>query len=90
MMDVSESSRCVVTGGYWGIMYPDDPNEQCNTQTFDGEKEYTDSSQCSGFCQAKPGSEWLTEDAGMCSKYELRTGCTTEIENGIVQETLCF
>lgn len=79
----SEEYRCKVSGGHWGQLSLD-PQKYCNPATLDAGKECTDESQCDGYCEAKRNAVIGSKDIGMCSEYELESGCTTAIVNGTV------
>jgi hypothetical protein len=65
---------------------------QCVVSYADAGKSCSSGSQCSGECRASPDSETVPGQAvaGNCQADSDRFGCSTKVENGRAQATICI
>jgi hypothetical protein len=65
---------------------------QCVISYSDAGKSCSSGSQCSGDCRAKPGIDTVPGQAvsGQCQTDSDRFGCSTKVENGRAQATICI
>ncbi len=65
---------------------------QCVIAFADAGKSCSSGSQCAGDCQAKAGVDAAAGEkvAGFCQATSNRFGCSTQVENGRAQSTICI
>jgi hypothetical protein len=65
---------------------------QCVIRYADAGKICTSGDQCAGDCRARPGVDVAAGQpvAGYCQADSNRFGCSTKVENGRAQATICI
>lgn len=87
----ADAASCQAAGG---LMKPVGRRQtlQCVVAYPDAGKSCTSGSQCTGDCRAAPGTEAVPGQAveGYCQATSDRFGCSTRVENGRAQSTICI
>lgn len=87
----ADAASCHAAGG---LMKPVGRSQtlQCVVSYADAGKSCTSGSQCAGDCRAEPGTETAPGQpvAGYCQATSDRFGCSTKVEDGRVQSTICI
>ena len=81
-----DKMSCEQQNGKW---FAPDVYGSCLLPTTDLGTECSDSSQCEGYCEAKPEAVPGTDDTGICSSFT-NDICFTPVRNGTVQVTSCY
>jgi hypothetical protein len=87
----ADAASCRLAGG---VMKPVGRLQslQCIHTYSDAGKSCTSGTQCAGECRAEPGVDARPGQAvaGYCQATSDRFGCSTEVENGRAQATICI
>ena len=87
----ADAASCRAAGG---LMKPVGRMQslQCVLSYADAGKSCTSGTQCRGDCRAAPGSDAAPGQpvAGYCQATSDRFGCSTKIENGRAEATICI
>lgn len=87
----ADAASCHAAGG---VMKPVGRRQtlQCVLSYADAGKSCTSGSQCAGDCRAEPGTEAVPGQpvAGYCQATSDRFGCSTQVEDGRAQSTICI
>jgi hypothetical protein len=87
----ADADTCHAAGG---LMKPVGRRQtlQCVLSYADAGKSCTSGSQCAGDCRTEAGTEVVPGRAvaGYCQATSDRFGCSTQVENGRAQSTICI
>ncbi len=84
-----EKMECETKGGIM-ISHGGPSGAACALPTTDVGTECSDSSQCRGFCDAKPDAINVSNYTGSCSKYDRTYSCFNHVRNGTVIARMCY